>query len=68
MRMFSSLGEMKNALREPKKTPDISTGFRPPCWYPFEGPKRNWKQCLCKILGGTKSIMAFFTLANIAQP
>ena len=28
MRMFSSLAERKNILREPKLTPDVSTGFR----------------------------------------
>ena len=37
MRMFSSLTERINALREPKKTPDVSTGFRPPCWSPSDG-------------------------------
>ena len=30
----------------------------------YDGPKRNWKQCLCKILEGqTKSIMVFLILA-----
>ena len=32
MRMFSSLTERINVLREPKQTPDVSTGFRSPCW------------------------------------
>ena len=27
MRMFSSLTERLNVMREPKKTPDVSTGF-----------------------------------------
>ena len=31
MRMFSSLIERRNVLRAPKKTSDVSTGFRPPC-------------------------------------
>ena len=31
----------------------------------YNVPKRNWKQCLCKILEGqTKSIMVFLILAN----
>ena len=31
----------------------------------YNDPERNWKQCLCKILGGqTKNIMVFFVLAN----
>ena len=31
----------------------------------YNGPKRYWKQCLCKILEGqTKSIMVFLILAN----
>ena len=31
----------------------------------YNGPKRNWKQCLCKILAGqTKSVMVFLILAN----
>ena len=35
----------------------------------YNGPKRNWKQCLCKMLEGqTKSIMVFLILANITQP
>ena len=37
MRMFSSLTERINVLREPKLTPDVSTGFRPPCWSPSDG-------------------------------
>ena len=32
MQMFSSLGETRNVLREPKQNPDVFTGFRPPCW------------------------------------
>ena len=29
------------------------------------GPKRNWKHCLCKILEGqTKNIMVFLIVAN----
>ena len=32
MRMFLSLGETKNVLREAKQNPDVFTGFRPPCW------------------------------------
>ena len=33
----------------------------------YNSPKRNWKQCLCKIIleGQTKSIMAFVILANL---
>ena len=36
-RMFSSLTERLNVLRELKQTPDVSTGFRPPCWSPSDG-------------------------------
>ena len=32
MQMFSSLGETRNVLREPKQNPDVFIGFRPPCW------------------------------------
>ena len=32
IRMFLSLAERINVLKEPKLTPDVSTGFRPPCW------------------------------------
>ena len=37
------------------------------CFYLLISPKRNWKQCLCKILEvQTKSIiMVFLILANI---
>ena len=28
IRMFLSLAEQKNVLKEPKLTPDVSTGFR----------------------------------------
>ena len=34
-------------------------------WELNDVPMRNWKQCLCKILGGqTKSIMVYLILAN----
>ena len=32
MRMFSSLGETRNVLREPKQNLDVLIGFRLPCW------------------------------------
>ena len=31
MRIYSSLAERMNFLREANLTPDVSTGFRPPC-------------------------------------
>ena len=36
MRMYSSLAERMNFLREANLTPDVSTGFRPP-WSPSDG-------------------------------
>ena len=36
-RMLSGLTERINVLREPKETPDVSTGFWSPCWSPSDG-------------------------------
>ena len=34
----------------------------------YNGSKRNWKQCLCKLLEGqTKSIMVLLILANFSN-
>ena len=38
------------------------------CLSPQNGPKRNWKQCLCKILGWeTKSIMVCYGIFGSGQ-
>ena len=37
MRIYSSLTERMNVLREANKTQDVSSGLRPPCWSPSDG-------------------------------
>ena len=37
MRMYSSLEERIDFLREENLTPDVSTDFQPPCWSPLGG-------------------------------
>ena len=42
IRMFSSSTERINVLREPKYTPDVSTGLPPPCWSLSDGLRHGF--------------------------
>ena len=53
MRMFSSVTERINVLREPKQTPDVSAGFLPPCWSPSDGLQHDVSILNTIIFGDT---------------
>ena len=66
MRMYSSLTERMNLFREGNETPDVSTGFQPPCWSPSDALQHGVSILNTIIFSDTFSRITL--VQNIAHP